>query len=444
MLLKHGDTFDNASFSLTGGVNGAMLGTYDTTYPPTTKAKLQCSDASNAAFIAVGTTNNVKFMDLEFDGESKANTAFANSGSNYDDFTFARLNIHHIGGGIELSLNQISSGGISNGVFLHDSTLSNIIGGGNQGNHGILVGAQNVSIQGNSFSTSTTGEHHLRLQFIDKGVVSHNHVDNSASGKEMIALRSPCDGSSPCQDSWFPGLFSPGESAHTKKVVISENDIEADEYAGLHVGPVASTDTWGIQDIIIEGNLWDAVATVIRVDGSGSSDKVKRITIRNEIIDKSGTANNDAIIAIGLNVGSADPTLIWTYHNSIHGGSASYAAINYAAGVTGEITNNLFYSPTATTPDTLSGGSATVGTNSSDSQAKNNKPWTGNPPSGATGWGIDAAEYADGAGDESIPVFDDYAGTIRNLANMDLGAVSYNTGNLPGGAQSALRPAMMM
>jgi hypothetical protein len=425
VLLKHGDVFTgSANGSLSGGKANGAIGTYDTTYPPTTKAIIRNS-GTNIAMIQIGSLGDFKFMDLEFDGESQAKTAVSNSGSSYTTLTFLRLNIHNIGGGLELSLDQ--SNALATGVVLHDSTLTTLSGGSSEGAHGILVGCPNVSIQGNLFSgTTLPTEHLMRLQFLDRAVVSHNQIDNNADTKEMIALRSPCAASSPCAGQDFSGLGLTGNAAHSRKVMISDNYIEINQYAGLQIGGVSTTDSWVVENVIVERNYWKSVGGTmpIRIDGGPSAYGASLVTVRNELMDVS-QAGSGAQISVGQ-LSTTFPSSINCYNNTISGaGSSSWgSAIDYNTSSTGIIRNNIAFDTGVSSPSVIvNAGSATVGTNStsgSSGQVKS-RPWTANPATTPSQFQLDSTQYADAAGDESVPVFDDYFGNIRNLSNMDLG-----------------------
>jgi hypothetical protein len=432
--------FADDVFTGTGPTVPNVSSVYIGTYPiDGNKGIIKCSTASGAAATQIDNGSDIRFVDLEFDLESKANIAFAPSVSNFTNILFARMHIHDGGGGIEWALEYQSA--LTDGFFIFDSVFERFTNGGSPGTHALLLGSKNVGISGNKFDDSTlTSQHLLRMQFLWIAAFTNNLVSNGASTKEMIAWRSP-----PSEGEIYIPEVS-GADAETRYGVCSFNQIDCDQYAGIKVGPIAPTNIWGMHDCLFEGNLFNMVATgdsnVVVIAGAASTSTGPRdLTFRNNI--SIGWSGEDSPYKVEGGAAVA-PSGVDTYNNSIHNTTTNFATdcgIRYISG-SGNIANNLLHVPgtTATSPVAVSGSGATIGRNStggSSGEMKAKNPWTTNPPTTAAHCILPASNtgnnpnYAIASGDESVPVRIDYRGLYRNLSNMDLGAMADTLGSDP-------------
>lgn len=437
VLIFGGDVV-TGNVALTSSKTNCLLGTYPVN---STKAIIRSTATTGDRIIGIGTCSDVRLVDLEFDGQSRTITAINNGSSSFGTLSMLRLNIHDIGGAIELSLNQISfpSGILTDGVFLHDSTMQTLTGGSSEGQHGILVGAENVSIQGCLFTGAVLPtEHLMRLQYLNKFVLSHNQLDTTADTKELVATRAPCAAADPCFDSDFSWLGLSGSTAHTRTGVVSRNRFHANTGVGVQISGVADTDSWVVKNVIYEQNFYrndtGGTCRLVRIDGGGSTYGPNNITFRNELFYSAAGGAGEAMVDIGVSAVS-DPTVINLFNCTLNSPSATFeTAYRYNDAATGTISNCIAYSQNEAAPDVVSnGGSATEGTNSTDSQCANNRPWTANPPATIAEFQLASGVYAVTGGAEAIAVFDDYFGNIRNLSNMDIGFHALTTGSLPSG-----------
>ncbi len=384
-----------------------------------------------------GSGNDWRLMDLEFDGQSNIARQAINIDGSFSRLTMLRLNIHDIGGAIESALQSATAPGHDQ-IALVDSNIQRLNGGSpNSNSHGILSAAFRLSILGNLFDDSTAGsaEHMIRLQFVNLGVVGNNTIQQVKVGKEMLALRAPCSAACPTgSGEHFPGLGLDGVAATTQKVVLSDNLIKTNTFAGIKVGQVNPNDSTLIKDILIERNYYQ------NVNGGGTAVVINanEVTIRNELIDV--TDNSSLFGHTGISIAGASPGMaassnIWIYNNTIFSNSTGeFFGGRFLAGVSGIIArNNVGHAPNATTTIQMFNDSATgtvLSNNSSNLQVSTVAPFVNGSGlfNSTTDFALLGASYplnagAPNVGAGSAPVFSDFFRVIRPQgAGVDMGA----------------------
>ena len=435
MLKGGGSVYTGAAGTSVAVVGPALIGAYGTGAKPV----LQTTSVTNFSKIIAlaGVVSDLRLVDLDIDGQSDIRReAMASEGTAViNNLLMLRLDIHNIGGGIEIPLEQVAA--VPNGIALVDSTVRFILGGGATSNsHGILVGADNVAIMGSDFNDSTGGsaEHMLRMQFLNKAVISSNTIANvQKSGppgnKEMLTIRGPCTTAvAACTP--FASLGLTGAAAATRFVVTSDNLVKTNTFAGIQLSQVVSTWPTDIHDVIIERNYLQHVA------GSGTGIRVvgNNITVRNNLVDISNGTLDDhiGIQTSGATAGMAAPSNVFIYNNTIFSVDTGDFFGGFLLPGTGIIfTNNIGYAPNATTTFVMLRDNATGTTianntcNTSDCATDiKTSPMFGNASTllrTPTDFNLTGG-YALDSG-SVVPVFSDFFGVARPQgAAIDIGA----------------------
>jgi len=433
VLLKGGDVFTGTATSVITNAGPGIIGAYGVGKPI-----LQTTSTANFSTILrlAGGGGDWRLVDLEFDGQSHISRQAINIDGSFSLLTMLRLNIHDIGGAIESSLQSAVAPGHDQ-ITLADSTIQRLNGGSpNSNSHGILSAASRLAILGNLFDDSTAGnaEHMIRLQYVNLGVVGNNTIQQVSVGKEMLALRAPCSTACPTgSGEHFPGLGLDGVAATTQKVVISDNLIKTNTFAGIKIGPVNPNDSTLIRDVVIERNYYQ------NVSGGGVAVAMNgvEVTIRNELMDV--TDNSSLLGHTGISVGGATAGMaassnVRIYNNTIFSNSTGeFFGARFSAGATGIVArNNLGHAPNATTTIQMINDSATgtaLSNNSSNAQVSTIDPFVNASGlfNATSDFALLGASYPLNSGATNalgaVPVFSDFFRVVRPQgAGMDIGA----------------------
>lgn len=260
LLFHGGHTFAGATAATLSTTGPGIVGSFGTG-----KAKFLTTATANFSDVVrlngSAAPSDWRLMDVEFDGgganAGKREAIFV-TGS-FSKLTMLRLFVHDIGGSIEIPLSSAITP-LHDQIFLVDSVIQRLIAGAGPtaATHGILSASSQTAILGNLFddSKAASAEHMIRIQFMDRGVVSNNRIRNVAANKEMLALRAPCSAAAPCGTGvHFPTLLT-GAAAATRQVIISDNQIDTNTFVGVKVGQVDVNDSTLIQDVILERNYY--------------------------------------------------------------------------------------------------------------------------------------------------------------------------------------------
>ena len=421
ILLKAGDIFTGSATAVLGTEGPGIIGTYSNPSKPNVPgamatARIRSSDTAGAAacprggcnLLTVSGARDWRLMDLEFDGcgsgvhsghssvgvtcgggpahfattpscpggdgSGDGNQQAIDGGPLINQLTLLRLNIHDIGGAIELPLKPAVTA--RDQITLADSTVQRL-NDVTSNSHGILAAGSRIAILGNLFddSTGNLAEHMIRIQFMDRGVVSSNTIRNVPICKEMLSLRAPTatDAGPGKTSGFFPYLA--GDDAATRNVVISDNNIQVSSYAGIHLTQVKTPDDTRIHDVILERNFYQNKADGALFNSAGLSSTAlivhgKDVTIRNEIIDVSNDVlkGHNGIVIEGA-TGEPASSGIDIHHNTIYSGSGgNFVGIGVYPGTSAiTVRNNLGYRPNQSDrPPMLRGTPTSAANNSGD------------------------------------------------------------------------------
>jgi hypothetical protein len=425
VLLKRGEIWTGSAVGQSILVAGpGIIGAFGAGAAPVIRSTSVTNFTSLLRFS--GAASDWRIMDLDLDGESDPhrNGIFINGPAS--QITLLRLNIHHVGGGIEATA---GAGNLDQNALV-DSTIAHLNGltvPGSATDHGYGAYGSRHMVLGNSISDGVNSSHQVRIHYADRGVFSSNTFTGSSTITEVLTLRAP--------------RFDAGVSvaylnnATTNKVVLSDNKYVLDG------GPISFKEFTGgcnckIFDVISERNWYSLVPganTGITLSIANAAD----VTIRNEIMDLTdNNVSNNLGIGIGTGGGAEQvPNNINIYNNSIYSPDAnpSFRGVALAANVTNiNIKNNLAYAPNSGGGELIVGGTGASGivksNNSTDSTGSNqihntNPGWTiagAMPPAN-----FKAGGYAIGGGATApkVPVFSDFFLT-STPASPNMGAAN--------------------
>lgn len=347
VLLKRGDTFTvnaDTNFTKTGP---AMLGAYGTGNKPLIA---QTGGTAFSAVMKLNGVSDIRIVDLNIDGnDGGLFAAMVSDSGTVSNLMLLRIDIRDMAG-IEIPLQQVS--GVPDGFFLVDSTMDSLSASNNSFNHGILIGSRKVAILGNEFKGFTAdadNQHPLRLQYLDRAVVAHNTVQDGNGGKELLSVRGVC--SATCDsgsEEFYSAKGLTGAAAATRYVIVSDNIVKTNTYAGIQSTQINPNDATRIHDIIIERNYLPSVSgggTAIRVQGDA-------ISIRNNVIN---LTSSQVDARIGIEADAATPGMAavsnaFIYNNTIYSGATGdFLGVMLNGGTGISVKNNIGYAPSATT-----------------------------------------------------------------------------------------------
>ena len=494
VLFRRGDTFVSTPYTPASGVTvGAditatgpgIVGAFGTGAAPL----IQPANANGNGLLNISerTTPNIKdwrVMDLELDGMSTGSGSRIYSsgvgfGGGADQITLLRLNIHDtyftgIGNASTAldGFNAYTYAGYHGHkmwdqiAVVDSSILRNHGDGTGNGGCGMYFAALRFSLLGTTVDDVTRAEHVLRFPYLDKAVISNNHLSRQAPNKVIIKLLAPtwnwpcgpggtvqtC--ASPVGDANYVRgtssvVYDPanGASGYTEHIVISDNWIENGPVAGwaVAVGPKNTASEERVRDVIAERNRFVGAAHSSSQTMFSVMDSVTETTARNNICDMSVATGPIACFTAGKNgVGSkgSPPDQYRIYNNTAY--SSTTAGIRFLEMMSFEahtvaaptaptnvtLQNNLVYAPSASSVTlvwTTCPGvwCPTQLNNSTVHQIKNVSPFAATPPVSLADY-TPQAGYAIGTG-ASVPVWSDFFGTLRPQSGVpgtiDKGAI---------------------
>jgi hypothetical protein len=439
VLLKAGDVFTgtaenegSASYAITNKAGPILIGSYGAANNSRAIIRPTCSVNYATVFPLKGTTNDIRIVDIEIDGQGDAQCQAVIGQGSINKIYFDNLYIHDLGGGIEIYLQAATA--VYDQIFLTNSHIFNLVqSGGSSYTHGILVGATNSAIMGNLFDTSTaaSAEHMIRVQYLAKGVISNNTIKNVAAGKEMIALRAPCSAACPTGSGEYygaggsPDLGLTGALAATRFVSVQDNDIRQNTTAGIVLKGVNPNDSTIIEDVVIERNY-----VVMGAAGVGGiQTQGARIYARSNLVDMTNATDpNTGTQITGATAGTAASSASIHCNNSIYNGTGSGTdyGVQVQSGVTtSTVCNNLVYFPNSKSGAAIndSGTGTTLQTNTGNIGTLLTSPAFDGPLTEPKGFRISTASYAATGGTAVFPASnDDFFNCNDVTANVHIGA----------------------
>jgi len=403
ILFKRGDTFTSSAPYVINAAGPGIIGSYGTGALP------YISMAVIAQYARILSFNNSdwRVMDLAFDGTGTTDQGAIGYVAGPTNLTVLRVTVTNLNSAVNLN-NADQLAVVDSNFTLGDS-------GSTGSNYGVWCGTcTKVMLLGNSMNLNTINSHNIRLQAVNKFVVS-NSTQTGSDRIEPITIR-----------------------GNTQYGVLSDNKF-IDNI--VTVKPQNSSQNEYQRDIIFERNWFVAGShsgPALGLEGSG-------ITVRNNIFDLSLSTGYSAIeMVYNSTVGAPMPDKLNLYNNTIYnsaannGNLAPFQAIVYFGGLDStchsEVKNNLAYSPNTINAApvnvyvragscVITGASGTYG-NSSNGQVLSTSPAFANAtPSNPSDYILGTGSYAHNTG-VALPIFSDFFRTDRSTGNpIDSGAV---------------------
>jgi hypothetical protein len=436
LLFRAGETFPSSSKAVLNVDGPGIIGKFGIGAAP----KLITSAPDAFFYLSNRSTPTIKdwrVMDLELDGQNGPALGIVGDGG-INQVTILRANIHNVDTGLLFSedlLNNHNSNPSYRGHILWDQlaivdTQVNTINAGVAagGLIGVYISATRHTLMGSTIDPNGGGEHAVRHPYVDRGVISHNLMQNPPANKHCWTLR----GADQAQTTSLVGL-----GMATQKVVASENTFYNVLSAwSVTVAPQNSDTDERIQDVILERNYWLAGGTAVEY-ALMTAGPTQRLTVRNNIFNMTGSASwSGGIVANGgSNVIPTPPASTGHafYNNTLYRSDSTSEIAFILLGSnanTYDLKNNLAYAPSAGGTIAFISGAIdsglSTGGNTSDAQIKNNNPLFSTIPTTAkqlvsTDFKITSTSYAIDSG-VYVPVFDDATTTTRT-GTYDKGAV---------------------
>lgn len=436
ILFRKGENFFVSAAAQITTTGPGIIGSYGSTG---TKANIVATANSIQIFrLSSGATPTVadwRVMDLDLDGlggapgSANLNVGVGSAGG-YRQFTFLRVDLHDLKYGFSASapaynfLNTPTfTSPFPDQFAIVDSSIRRILGGAGNGGNGVFFVATRFMYMGNLIDDTTQGEHGLRSQFMNKGVISSNTHSNIA--RAAITLRGQP----------FAGTASVPPNSYTEQLVISDNLLLGSASTGIAgTGPQAPAFDERIRDSIWERNWF--------VAGSGTQgalgiEATSDITVRNNVFDMSAAVGGSAISVVDPGVAPA-PDRIYILNNTVFRSTVpagSMTVVNLGIGTTNHtIANNLARAPAGSSANmivNLNGATfaSPPSNNSADSEITGFNPnFVASPPVNATDWRLNPAvaptpaNYAIGGGIPVPGVLSDFLRVPRPVGAIDKGA----------------------
>lgn len=435
VLFRHDDTFTSNIAARIGQTGPGSIGMYGNGAKPI----LQTTNVNNHV-LQVGNTGvynmaDWRVMDLELlgTGGSLSSGLYA-GGGNTDQITALRLLVRNNNVGIAwdtgtseyYAARGASAIHVPYQITIADSEIDTTFGG-----WGLYGEAKQWAVLGNYIHD--TYSHSVRVQYVGKGVFSHNTISTPSLGNtHVFTLRtvvySPtgCDGSGGIgTGECFPTLLPYGqEDSKTHDTVVSSNHFIAGPNTLQPVTNTPSDENSWLQlfhNIIFERNLYTANTKCCWPMLLFES---QYVTVRNEIINLTGAAN-----ALGVQLkqaGTRSPASdhIWMYNNTIFNNSGYTGNPPEGVRVSADTTNttfvnNLFYSPNSA--GIVSSGAAPNVYSNNTTNTATSPAFAVTPPVNPIDYRISTGSYAIGAG-IVVPVWSDFFLTPQT-ATRSLGAI---------------------
>lgn len=357
LLFKRGDTFTGSTSGVIHSNGPGIIGAYGVITDP--KPILIGAGTTYIIEPARGTTGDWRIMDLALNGRSTingANVAINTTGS-FDQVTLLRLDITGVHSGIAASHWALSPGDVSYDQWsIQDSTVSGIPNCNWNAHYDcnwrIYVVGTRWSIQGNYLDAQgnpTTGysggSHVVRMEMLQKSLISNNTITGAGVFQHNIKLHAwAWDGS---------GGGNATAGTYTEKVIIADNKIQGGANPWqVSLGPQDTGSDERVRDIILERN-WFTSNSATQVPMHIASSET---TIRNNICDLTGAAWHTCVL-LDLGGVAPDPSYVRIYNNTFYSGSAGdFNGVDINALVTNTtVRNNLGSAPLATDPVMLVG-----------------------------------------------------------------------------------------
>lgn len=440
LLFKHDDTFTGTTGAYVSIAGPGTIGMYGTGAKPIIHITTAYA-AISFGVVSTGTMQDWRVMDLEIDNNTTPSTGGITAGSNANQITLLRLDIHNVYFGWNLSGDSLEYNATHSPFntpiefdqwTIQDCNTYDTDSSGTSGNMGMYAFGHRFAILGSRFYHIITGEHTVRIEHATRSVFSNNTMGDPAPTKQVFSLRAPSYTDVGFQE-YLPTLL-PGTAAYTTYIVVSDNNFIAGR-SGQPVDnkPSAAVYNGRFDNIIFERN-WYQVGTSTACCSQMLGIRSQNVTIRNELFDLTGATTPyghqvmtlDAATTNGL--ASSD---IKIYNNTAFSNDANdFYFIDSKVSATITAQNNFMYGPNAVSegsgpPAFYSNGSSIPAVSSNNTSdilvTSSTSNFTTVPPTTPAGFKPTTGSYAIGGG-TTVPVWSDFF-LIAEPATRDMGAI---------------------
>jgi PKD repeat protein len=365
-----------------------------------TMALLQCSGSTDW-----------RIMDLEFEGSGTTQGILASSTRRVRDLLIFRTNMvqNTFHAGVNFAGNNLDlvDEDIHDGVFLVENDWKRV-GRGAGGNIVFMAASRQVYL-GNDFQDTRTGEHVMRIQHGEKGVISNNLFADQANTKGLITLRSR-DQNDDC---------SAGCGRPSKEFVLSDNIFRGRDDINVSItGLNRPVEKAFGRNFIVERNFFTKGQADAGLQMSIKFEDSEGITLRNNVLimDRWETYRGFEF--------SSSTRKVKAYNNSCFVPTAATVAVRCVR-FTGtlqvaEAFNNILYAPGTSTRLVVEGAATASGAN----QVPDASPFIVAAPTKGEEFALRSGTAAIGSG-VRVPNSIDYASRPRGTGTPDVGAFAF-------------------
>lgn len=423
ILFRRGDTFSwPAGVTVTANGPG-HIGAYGSGAKPVFNATNGGGIQFSSSSVAQGAMNDWRVTDVKIASASILNSVAIYLGGYINNVLVERVDV------TTAQLFQSTSGilsgtsGMWDGIFIFDSTVKGLYQvHGATGQNAIYLTGYRVAAIGNHIDTDRWSEHGIRT-YLQRGVISHNTIEDIDSGRAFITMRS----------FGWPAQNGVPNNTYSGTVVVSQNrTFGGNNTCASGAGPTNQSMDGRTRDVIFERNVIDcstggtSALTLVAVQNA---------TMRNNMIFGNGTSGQ-AFSVMGMDPGvGQSPTNLYYYNNSVFYNAAGFTDLVDILQVptTGNlmtVQNNLLYNPNDSIDSVLSDpGSAFVITTCSACNTQSNGEkrvsplFSGSLAALASYFLPSNGSYSNGRG-ITVPVWNDFYGNWQPGAR-DIGAINH-------------------
>jgi len=423
ILFGRGETFNVGSSIAINRGGPSMLGAFGTGAKPIFTATSGSPIINLSSNDTPTGVSDWRFQDLSFNGGANGAIIFFGNG-HASRVLLNRVDTANTQGSLTLAASHLVSlnsatpfrHAMWDEFYVVDSNLGSLyLTNGN----GIFANGNRMAFIGNLVDTGGLGEHGMRTQLMNRGVVSNNTIQGIAVGRANLTIRGTV----------FSGTNTVAPGVYSEKVVVSDNKLIGGVSAGIMgISPQNGNFDERGRNMIVERNWFvgssgtQSVLTIAQTD----------ITVRNNLVYVPNNNGGDFVSAKDEDPNQVNrPTRVHVYNNSVFHASTSnhsYSLFNAfpnnsnLAGSTFDVRNNILYAPSAGNA-TMTGNmsAATITTSNNSSNVRTNPLFASTPPLTVENFRIGAGSYANSTGTNSAKVFSDFFG-ISTPAVPDMGA----------------------
>jgi len=403
-LFRRGEAFSGV-LSL-GSRGPGLIGAYGS------GAKPRLQGRGKAPVLRISGATDWRVMDVEFEGATAKGSVIATASSRSRDLLVLRTGAvpATLHAGLVFSGNALDGKrqDLHDGLFLVENDWRHF-GRGSGGNIAFLAAAR-FALLGNHFEDARRGEHIVRIQHGEKGVISSNVFADQADKKSLLTIRS--------RDQ--QGDCSGGCGRPSREIVVSDNVFRGTDDINLSItgtnkgGEVARGVNYVVErNFFTKGSADDGLQMAIKFENTDG------ITLRNNIV-----VMEDWQTYRGFEF-SGNTSRRKAYNNTCYVPGATQVVVRcvrFTDAGPAEAFNNLLFAPSAQSHVVVEGDAVSGGAN----LTVTSNPFLAPTPREAQDFRLRAGVTAIGGG-VRVPNAIDFTGSPRAAgASPDVGALVFD------------------